>query len=77
MCLKASGNMLSEIAKFNLPAAKGAEYLFRKMQFVKQWDWRMLLDSSDFKQFFLNLRKDTILQVKDYNLGFFTDFILV
>lgn len=30
MCLKASGNVLSKIAKFNLPAAMRAEYLFQK-----------------------------------------------
>lgn len=35
----------------------------------------MLLDSSDFKQFLWNFRKYIILQVKDYDLGFF--FLLI
>lgn len=48
MCGKASDNVLSEIVKFNLAATMGPEYLFSKMQwnFVKQWGWRTLPDSS-------------------------------
>lgn len=48
MCGKASDNVLSETAKFSLAATMGSQHLFRKLQwrFVKQWSWRILLDSS-------------------------------